>query len=194
MRVSPVFASRRGGSALGASHLHARHDRASESGGERWVALRVIDRGSVTVGVARLQAVTRWDLAMRSAPNVDPRVTPPRMNSPQPPRLPDRIPATKETKRLAGQLKALTGKVKVGVVGGGVLSLGAAGGIADPLTSTPSPQVPKFASARVSSPARPTSAETTTKATTTKLTTTAPTSHSVSVPVTTPRPKPRPLP
>jgi len=70
------------------------------------------------------------------------------MNSPEPPRLPYRIPTTKETTRLAGQWKALSGKVKIGVVAGGVLSLGAVGAMANPLTSTPSPQIPQFASER----------------------------------------------
>ena len=73
---------------------------------------------------------------------------PPSMNSPQPPRLPHRIPTTNETARLAGQWKALSGKVKIGVVAGGVLSLGAVGAMANPLTSTPSPQIPQFASER----------------------------------------------
>jgi hypothetical protein len=110
----------------------------------------------------------------------------PSMNSPQPPRLPYRIPTTKETTRLAGQWKALSGKVKIGVVVGGVLSLGAVGAMANPLTSTPSPQIPKFASASVTSLARPTSAAVTTKATTTQpATTAAATSASVSVPATT---------
>ena len=111
---------------------------------------------------------------------------PPSLNSPQPPRLPYRIPTTKETTRLAGQWKALSGKVKIGVVAGGVLSLGAVGAMANPLTSSPSPQIPKFASASVTSPARPTSAAVATAATTTKPATTAPaTSASVSVPATT---------
>jgi len=87
---------------------------------------------------------------------------------------------------LRGQWKALSGKVKIGVVAGGVLSLGAVGAMANPLTSTPSPQIPKFASASVSSPARTTSAAATTRATTTQPATTAPaTPASVSVPATT---------
>jgi cytoskeletal protein RodZ len=111
---------------------------------------------------------------------------PPSMNWPHQPRPPYRIPAIKETTRLAGKWKALSGKVKIGVVAGGLLSLGAVGAMANPLTSTPSPQIPKFASASVSSPARPTSAAVTTKATTTKPATTEPAiPASVSVPVTT---------
>ena len=111
---------------------------------------------------------------------------PPSMNWPHQPRLPYRIPTTKETTRLAGQWKALSGKVKIGVVAGGVLSLGAVAAMANPLTSSPSPQIPKFASASVTSPARPTSAAVATAATTTKPATTAPaTSASVSVPATT---------
>jgi len=39
-------------------------------------------------------------------------------NGPRLPRLPYRIPTTKETTRLAGQWKALSGKVKIGVVAG----------------------------------------------------------------------------
>ena len=116
-------------------------------------------------------------------------VTPPNMNWPRQPRPPYRIPTIKETTRLAGQWKALSGKVKIGVVAGGVLSLGAVGAMANPLTSTPSPQVPKFASASVTSLARPTSAAVTTKATTTQPATTAPaTPASVSVPATTAAP------
>jgi len=111
---------------------------------------------------------------------------PPSMNWPHQPRPPYRIPAIKETTRLAGQWKALSGKVKIGVVVGGLLSLGAVGAMANPLTSTPSPQIPKLANASVSSPARPTSAAVATAATTTKPATTAPaTSASVSVPATT---------
>jgi len=114
---------------------------------------------------------------------------PPSMNWPHQPRPPYRIPAIKETTRLAGQWKALSGKVKIGVVAGGLLSLGAVGAMANPLTSTPSPQIPKFASASVSSPARPTSAAVTTNATTTKPATTAPaTPASTSVPATTAAP------
>ena len=111
---------------------------------------------------------------------------PPSMNWPHQPRPPYRIPAIKETTRLAGKWKALSGKVKIGVVAGGLLSLGAVGAMANPLTSTPSPQIPKFASASVTLPARPTSAAVATAATTTKPATTAPaTSASVSVPATT---------
>jgi len=111
---------------------------------------------------------------------------PPIPSGPQPPRLPYRIPTTKETTRLAGQWKALSGKVKIGAVAGGVLSPGAVGAMANPLTSTPSPQIPKFASASVSSPARPSSAAVTTKATTSKPATTSPApSASASIPATT---------
>jgi len=111
---------------------------------------------------------------------------PPSMNWPHQPRPPYRIPTTKETTRLAGQWKALSGKVKIGVVAGGVLSLGAVGAMANPLTSTPSPQIPQFASASVTSPARPTRVAVATAATTSKPATTAPaTSASVSVPATT---------
>lgn len=70
--------------------------------------------------------------------------TPPIGTGPRPPRPTYRIPA-KETSRLAGQWKALSALAKVGIVTGGVLTLGIAGAFANPLTSTPRPQVPKLA-------------------------------------------------
>lgn len=51
---------------------------------------------------------------------------------------------------LAGRWKALSGKVKVGVVAGAALSLAAVGAVANPLTQGPAPHVPTFASASVS--------------------------------------------
>jgi len=110
------------------------------------------------------------------------------LNGPEPPRPPYQIPESKETTRLAGRWKALSRKVKIGVVAGGLLSLVAVGAMANPLTSTPSPQVPKFDSASVSAPARPTTAASTMKAVTTKPATTAPTAASVSAPATTAAP------
>jgi len=42
-------------------------------------------------------------------------------------------------------VEGASGKVKIGVVVGGVLSLGAVGAMANPLTSTPSPEFHKNA-------------------------------------------------
>ena len=96
------------------------------------------------------------------------------LNGPEPPRPPYQIPESKETTRLAGQWKALSGKVKIGVVVGGVLSLGAVGAMANPLTST-TPPTSASVSAPATTAAPPTTATVapTTKAATTAKTTTA---------------------
>ncbi len=99
---------------------------------------------------------------------------------PQRPGPPNRIPAVKAAARVVRQWKALSGKVKVGVVVGGVLSLAAVGAMANPLTSAPSPRVP-LVSASTTSVARST---TVTKAATASLTPATVPSASVSPPPT----------